>query len=292
MIDEEQQSELLLDLPVNLREIGKQVLKRLQKGDVEVPLFPAIATEVMRLANTPDSSASDLADRIQSDLTLAGHVMRVANSAMYTPSASMVSLQQAIARLGMNLICEISLSVALNSKLFNAPGYEFRLSEISQHSFCSAIWSKEVARAAKANVETAFLCGLLHGIGKAAFLQTCAELMQTTGKKISSDDVQLLEDVLHPLFGREITNTWEMPEVVCETTYYCNDFRSSKKYRQQAAVVHAGSLLADATLSGKDLFSLQAARTFEELNLYQDQVSVLLDKRDDVMDSVRAQQLQ
>lgn len=97
---------------------------------------------------------------------------------------------------------------------------------------------------------------------------------------------------MHPLFGREITNTWEMPEVVCETTYYCNDFRSSKKYRQQAAVVHAGSLLADATLSGKDLFSLQAARTFEELNLYQDQVSVLLDKRDDVMDSVRAQQLQ
>lgn len=40
MIDEEQQSELLLDLPVNLRDIGKQVLKRLQKGDVEVTAVP------------------------------------------------------------------------------------------------------------------------------------------------------------------------------------------------------------------------------------------------------------
>ena len=165
------------------------------------------------------------------------------------------------------------------------------MNEISQHSFCSAIWSKEVARASKANVETAFLCGLLHGIGRAAFLQLFADLKAATGSKLSDDDVLLLEDALHPLFGREITLEWEMPEVVCETTYYSKDFRASQKYRQQTAVVHAGSLLADATLANKDLFSLQAAKAFEELNLYQDQVSELLDMRDDVMDSVRAQQL-
>ncbi|WP_197466470.1 HDOD domain-containing protein, partial [Oleiphilus sp. HI0080] len=195
MITEDQKTELVFELSADLRELGKHVVVRLSKGDIDVPLFPAIATEVMRLANSPESDAASLADLIQSDPNLAGHVMRVANSALYTPKASMVSLQQAIARLGMNLICEISLGVALNAKLFNAPGYENRLSDISQHGFCSALWSKEIARASQENVESAFLCGLLHGIGRAAFLQMFSDMAVMNGIKLDANKVRELEDV-------------------------------------------------------------------------------------------------
>lgn len=124
MITEEQQDDAIFELSTDLREVGKQVLKLLRKGAVDVPLFPKIATDVMRLAKSPDSDAATLADLIQRDTMLAGHVIRVANSPLYTPNASMVSLQQAIARLGLNAICEISLGIALNAKLFNAPKFE------------------------------------------------------------------------------------------------------------------------------------------------------------------------
>ncbi|KZX74824.1 hypothetical protein A3715_08670 [Oleiphilus sp. HI0009] len=108
MITEEQQDDAIFELSADLREVGKQILKLLRKGAVDVPLFPKIATDVMRLAKSPDTDAATLADLIQRHTTLAGHVIRVANSPLYTPNASMVSLQQAIARLGLNAICEIS----------------------------------------------------------------------------------------------------------------------------------------------------------------------------------------
>ncbi|KZZ17435.1 hypothetical protein A3765_04325 [Oleiphilus sp. HI0130] len=291
MITEDQKTELVFELSADLRELGKQVVVRLSKGDIDVPLFPAIATEVMRLANSPESDAAGLADLIQSDPNLAGHVMRVANSALYTPKASMVSLQQAIARLGMNLICEISLGVALNAKLFNAPGYENRLSDISQHGFCSALWSKEIARASQENVESAFLCGLLHGIGRAAFLQMFSDMAVMNGIKLDADKVRELEDVMHPLFGQEINQAWEMPKVVCLTSFYSNNYSACDQYRQQAAVVNAGAKLASASLDGADLEPVLKAEVFQHLNLYQDQLHELTERRDQIVAAVRAHKL-
>lgn len=291
MITDEQKNELVFELSADLRELGKQVVHRLSKGEVDVPLFPAIATEVMRLANSPDSDAAALADLIQSDPNLAGHVMRVANSALYTPKASMVSLQQAIARLGMNLICEISLGVALNAKLFNAPGYEDRLSEISQHGFCSALWSKEIARASQENVESAFLCGLLHGIGRAAFLQMFSDMAVMNDLNLDEDKVRELEDVLHPMFGQEINQAWEMPKVVCLTSFYSNDYGACDAYRQQAAIVNAGGRLAAASLEGANLEPVLKAQVFQHLNLYQDQLQDLSERRDQIVSAVRAHKL-
>lgn len=290
MITDEQKKELVFELSADLRELGKQVVQRLSKGEVDVPLFPNVATDVMRLANSPDSNASELAGLIQSDPNLAGHVMRVANSPLYTAKASMVSLQQAIARLGMNLICEVSLSVALNAKLFNAPGYERRLSDISQHGFCSALWSKEIARAAHENVESAFLCGLLHGIGRAAFLQVFSDMAISNGIKLDSDKVRELENVLHPLFGQEINQAWEMPNVVCLTSFHANDYAGCEQYRQQAAIVNAGARLASASLEGMDMDTAIDAPVFHELNLYQEQLQELVEKQDQIVAAVKAHQ--
>lgn len=107
-------------LPPVARELGEQV----KKGEVVVPLLPKVANRVISLTQTEDSNAAELASLIQSDQTLAGHVIRVANSAAYSPVSSIVSLQQAITRLGMATIAEIALAATVNASLFNAPGFE------------------------------------------------------------------------------------------------------------------------------------------------------------------------
>ena len=203
----------------------------------------------------------------------------------------MVSLQQAIARLGMNLICEIALGVALNAKLFNAPGFENRLSDISQHGFCSALWSKEIARISLENVESAFLCGLLHGIGRAAFLQLFSDMVAEKQIKLSEEKVLELEDVLHPLFGQEINQAWKMPKIVCLTSFYSNDYVSCNDHRQQVAVVNAGARLASASLAGDSLEPVLKAEVFQHLNLYQDKLHDLAGKRDQIVAAVRAHKL-
>jgi HD-like signal output (HDOD) protein len=291
MISEDLKADLLFDLPKDMRGLAKKLISRLERGDLEVPLLPAVATEVMRLANDPESDARAISDLIQSDLSLAGHVMHVANSAMYSPTTSIVSLQQAVARLGIKLISEIALGVALNSKLFNAPGYEERLVAISEHAFCTALWSREVARLAHETVEASFLCGLLHSIGRAGLLQELANIRDGMEWPEETEDAILHESILHSIFGEHICRTWEMPEIVTTTVRFSERFDECEKYNINAIVVHISAKLARKCLNREPLEELASDPCFAMLNIYQDQVFDLMEKADQVTATAKAQRI-
>ena len=97
---------------------------QLVRCELTLPMMPGAASQVLGMTLDEDANAAALAWLIQTDASLVGHIMRVANSAMYRPSSPSVSLQQVIARLGMGTISEIALATALNTELFAAPGSE------------------------------------------------------------------------------------------------------------------------------------------------------------------------
>ena len=93
---------------------------------LELPPPPQIAAEIMRLTRGEvagdvgaDASAAQLAQLIQRDLSLAGQVMRVANSALYARRTPVVTLPQAIAWLGIREIRNISFAVAIHGQVYN-----------------------------------------------------------------------------------------------------------------------------------------------------------------------------
>ena len=131
----------------------------INRGGIEVPMLPEVANKALLLAQNSDSDASEMAQLIQSDQSLAGHVMRIANSAAYTPMSNLVSLQQAIARLGMGVISEIALTAAIGAKMFNTPDYESYVASVWRHALATSLWAKEVARHCRSNVEVAFFSG-------------------------------------------------------------------------------------------------------------------------------------
>jgi len=259
----------------------KQLINR---GGIEVPMLPEVANKALLLAQNPDSDASEMAQLIQSDQSLAGHVMRIANSAAYTPMSNLVSLQQAIARLGMGIISEIALTAAIGAKMFNTPGYDDYVATIWRHALASSLWSKEIARACRSNVEVAFLAGLLHSIGRPAVLQTILELAKTQKSDLSKDDVHKLENTYCHQVSQAVVNKWKMPTLVIEAIEAYSDHRSSLAVENHAAQVIAGSKFATNMLD-PDSFDkevLLALPVFETLNLYQDEVEALLEQTDTV----------
>jgi HD-like signal output (HDOD) protein len=70
----------------------------LLKKSLDVPMLPETANKVMALTQDPESNAQQLSAVIQSDPTIAGHVMRIANSSAYTPNSNLASIQQLIAK--------------------------------------------------------------------------------------------------------------------------------------------------------------------------------------------------
>ena len=53
---------------------------RLDRGDVTVPVLPAVAGAALSLLNDPGADSATIAATIRTDQSLAGHVMKFANS--------------------------------------------------------------------------------------------------------------------------------------------------------------------------------------------------------------------
>lgn len=252
------------------------------RGDIEVPMLPEVANKALLLAQNPDSDASEMAKLIQSDQSLAGHVMRIANSSAYTPMSNLVSLQQAIARLGMGIISEISLTAAIGSKMFNTPGYEEYVTGVWRHALATSLWAKEVARQGRSNVEVAFLAGLLHSIGRPAILQTIIELAKKEQVDLTADDIHQLENAYCHRLSEAVVNSWKMPTLVIDAVTNYTDFNNASATSIQAAQVTVGArfatyMLTPDKLDKETLFMLPALTT---LNLYQDEVESLLNQTD------------
>ena len=277
------------DLSPKAQAIAKYI-DNLSDNKIEVPMLPDVANQVLALSNDPDSDAAQLAKLIQSDQALAGHVMRIANSAAYTPNASMVSLQQAVARLGMSLITEIALAASLNTKIFKAPTYENRINEIWDHALCTAFWGKEVARVAKKNVEAAFLCGLLHSIGKPVILQTIFDYSEWHDVSISLDEVGVIESAYHVKYGEVVVRKWKMPAIVQESVHYYADYQNAQSNRDQAMVTNGAAKLAQAMLSGEEAAIDTALQdtVSADLNLYEDELELLKERHDIVKSGLEA----
>ena len=260
----------------------------LQKNNVDVPLLPEAAQKVIALTQDPDSNAGQIAKIIQSDPALGGHVMRIANSAAYTPNSNLVSIQQAIARLGMVEISTIALSTSMSGKLFKAPGYEKHINSIWSHAIATAFWSKETARAMRSNVEAAFLCGLLHSIGRPVILQAIADISEST----TPLDETTLNDIYQQFehnFSSTVAERWGLPELVKESISYRDNFEQCSPVAELAATICFGQHLATQMLDGNmQLDTLLDLPELTLVNLYPDEIETLLTKESTVKSNIQA----
>ena len=247
-------------------------------------MLPEVANKALRLTQDPDSTAAAMANLIQSDQSLAAHVMRIANSVAYTPLANLVSLQQAVARLGMGVMSEIALSASVGAKLFNTPGYESYVAKQWQHALATGLWAKEIARATRSNVEVAFLSGLLHSIGRPAVLQTILDLINLHEVPLSEAEVLALESQYQHEASKMVINSWEMPSLVTAAVAYYPDYQNASTAVTQAAQVnlaiqYAAHMLDTDKIEEADLLSSPA---LSALNIYQDEAEALLAKSESV----------
>ena len=279
-----------LPLSRNARIAANGLQTKIERDELELPLLPGVAADVLALVENKDSDAMLLAKLVQSDQALAGHVMRIANSAHYSPSVPLVSLQQAIARLGMTLIAEIALAASISTKTLSAPGYEHLIRQMWQHALASALWSKEIARKVRKNVEATFLCGLLHQIGRPVVLQAVVDLIELYQLELTEKDIKLLIDAYHQETGSNIARHWKLPESVIEAINFTQNYNAAPTVKHLAMIVWAGNRFAslmmnDGSITRGELFSLPV---ITDLNLYEDEVEALLEATTGIKSAVEA----
>ncbi|NJN52088.1 MAG: HDOD domain-containing protein [Gammaproteobacteria bacterium] len=266
--------------------IRRHLTSIIDKGALELPVLPGVAAEVLSRSLDDHSDAARLAQLIQQDQSLASHVLRIVNSPLFRGATEIVALRQAIARLGMERIREIALSASLSGAVFKQPDYQPLVDRAWQLALCAGLWSKEVARACRRNVEIAYLCGLLHNVGVPLVLSALAGVAK---QPLRGADAQTLVDEFATRAGALLGRNWKLPDAVVTTIEHIGRFDGAPDHVEAVAIANAGRGIANAMLPGPllaaDVSKLEA---IQYLNLYPDDVSTLLQARDSVRQSMES----
>ncbi len=90
----------------------KQNLKKVLKN-YELPSFPAVVMQILQKIRSPYSSASAIAETLSMDPGISVKVLRIANSAAFSPTKEIENLTQAIALVGMSQLESLVLGVGV-----------------------------------------------------------------------------------------------------------------------------------------------------------------------------------
>ncbi|ULA65266.1 MAG: HDOD domain-containing protein [Nitrospira sp.] len=273
--------------------IEQALIQKLDKSEVELPLLPQVASQVMALAGDATADAAKLSALIHQDQALAAHVLRIANSPAYMPRSPVVSLQHAVAMLGINLLSEIAFTASLKTGAFQVPGHEDHIKLLWRHSLASGSFSKEVARMRRVNVETAYLCGLLHGIGKPVVLRTVANLAKELKSPVDKAMMEQLLEGYHTRVGSLIAEKWGLPKQVAEAIAYYADYDHATSFRQECLLTCVADRMATHLLAPDQLSEeeLREHPVFADLNLYPNDIDQLLAGKDKALSMVNAMNL-
>jgi putative nucleotidyltransferase with HDIG domain len=290
-----------------LEALGHAVRQRIEAGEVDVPLLPQVASQVLSLAIDPKADAARLSALIHKDPSLAGRVLQIANSPAYMPKMPIVSLQQAVARLGLDTVVEIAFVASLDGGTFEVPGYEDELENLWRHAIASGAFAKEIARIKRVNVESAFLCGLLHAVGKPALLQVVADAEAELEKKSGYEGALrgaalAVLDQFHVGIGAKIAEAWRLPVQVTTAIVFHADYAAAPSCKIDAMIAGLADAFATdlvrsraggGAVAGEAEGAAREARLRElpvvaDLNLYPSDLDGLLAKRASVSQIVES----
>ena len=269
-------------------QVERALVERIDKDRIDLPVLPQVAGKVMALANDPAADAARLSALIHQDQALAAHVLRIANSPAYMPRTPIASLQHAVAMLGVNQLSEIAVTISLKSGTVKIPGHESDIRQLWRHALASGAYAKEIARMRRYNVESAYLCGLLHAVGKPVVLKTVTTIAAEMHIPLEASAIIAFLDGYHSRIGNLIATEWALPPQVADAITYYGIYEQAPSHRQEAMMTCLADRLATYILipDSFDDSTLREHSVFADLNLYPNDIDALLSLKDKILNLV------
>jgi putative nucleotidyltransferase with HDIG domain len=144
--------------------------------NLEIPSIPLVLIRIIQSLDADKGSAKELEALILHDPALSARILRLANSAFYSFRAQVKTISHAITLLGMNLVTSLAIGINIFDTFTRGARSEAALiNRLWTHSCGVAVLVKEIC--ARRGIrgkegEFAFLCGLLHDLGKVVLFKT------------------------------------------------------------------------------------------------------------------------
>ena len=225
----------------------QQLAEDLNSKNIALPSFPDVVISIRSALEDPKCTADQLADVVRTDPVLVARLLMAANSAFHNRAGiEIVDLNLAVSRLGFEVVRNTAITLAVE-QIFNA----------SQHAelrdAIKSIWSTSLSLASmcfviarnteSVNPDNAFLCGLLHEVGKLYILTKARDYPGLMG---DTDSLNTVLDQWYTSIGRSIVESWGFSDEIANSVEFeDNLIDDSETPASLVDVIYSARLLLD-----------------------------------------------
>jgi len=202
----------------------KDILNRV--GEVQ-PL-PGTVLRLIQVVNDPASTVEQMVEAVRYDQAVTSKMLRIVNSAYFSFSREIGSLNEALRVLGTLKVLQLVMAVHTNSLLAKGQrGYGLEPGKLWQHSVGVALASAALAdHLRQPNKNLLFTVGLLHDIGKVVLNEYVAEEFADIVRRVIDEKISFPEaeraalGTSHDEIGAQVAEKWKLPDAIVRGIRY------------------------------------------------------------------------
>ncbi len=201
--------------------MNDQVTQIIQRVE-ELPTLPGISMQIMQMVNNPSTSAYELAKLIEKDPALATKILKTVNSAYYSLSRKIGSIQHAIGFLGFRKLSQLIVTVSVFKDLTVSES-AYSMKKFWIHSLLTAECARIVCAMTRKNREDdAYTAGLLHDIGKLFLVKYFPVEMHAALENAGKENMFAIDSELqfigteHAYVGALLAQKWRLPDFIVD----------------------------------------------------------------------------
>lgn len=208
-------------------EMERIIRARIEADRLVLPAFPATATRCVAMLKDPNVNTKKVVALLEADPVFAALVLRAASTANFGGQAAS-NLDTAVSRLGINALRTMLVQAAARS-IFECRDRAInqRLAQVWTHSVGVAVMARDIAALMQATeVETCYMAGLLHDVGKPVVAAMLAEVERSLGKKgqLTAEQWTGVIDACHRPVGVALAEKWNLAPAVVAAIRDCNEY--------------------------------------------------------------------
>ena len=201
----------------------EELRKAVETDKLVLPTLPEVALKIREVVESENASAQEISETLTQDASLSARLIQVANSPLYRSRNPIDDLQMAVTRLGIRLVRDLVISLAMKQILQATSDV---LDEQFRKTWNTAVEVAAICRMMATTVpdinsEQALLAGLVHNIGALPIL-----VMAEDDDDLFQDAEALagIIDELQGRVGEMILKSWNFPDHMIEVVRECHNF--------------------------------------------------------------------
>lgn len=190
--------------------------------------LPGTVLRLINVVNDPSSTVDDIVDAIKYDQAVTSQMLRVCNSAFFSLSREIASINDAMRYLGTVKVLQLVMAVHSNTLLAKQQtGYGLAPGILWKHSVAVALASAAFGQKMNMpNTAPVFTAGLLHDVGKVILNEHVADEFAEIIRRVTEHNISFVEaekQVLgfsHDEIGARVAEKWQLPEPIIRCIRY------------------------------------------------------------------------